>query len=671
MHEQLVQALVNDPNAAADDLLLEGLRLGNEMEQTIVLNALLARKTLRGMGGIIEQYEHLPERLQTHVLANMKFFHHALRECGRSERPESRLGAMKLIALSREGKLAYVLSENLRDPDEVYSKAAVEAMVALARWVATTTRKLQRDFGRQLPQDAEGNLIPAQEQSHETDGQSDDREIPEQTAPDSPEDLAKMYRELMEQRPEIETAVARALDVNRGKQTQDLLRAALLLCDSTQSKMLGILHAAKHAGQSPLVRRLQQAPSSESVESFLVGASHGQLRLHFGNVFAHIKEPPVLDAILRKTHWLKDHQLQICMHQVNRGVWWQDAEMLRDIDRRSGDEAAKIADWLAVSGMHDVMQDERFIALGDHSKTTVAGRLRLLRLVIGRKKGTSVLFLKHMLNDADEQLMRLAAREIVRRRPPDLENLLLQLMTNAPESVRRVISRSIGQAGFEQFWDRFDRLEKSTRRAAGKAMLKILPDAPQRLSRRLAGGPVEQRLKALQMTQELGLAEQLRDALAALCSHPHPKVRSKAISVLGEVPTAPIDMLMEKVLSDTDARVRSNAIEVLETRPMAQFIPTLAQRAKSTNSRERANAIKALHRMKVGNVGPQLMAMLHDERPEHRISAMWALKQMGWWKLLQEIGQLAQKDNNVRVRRYAVGVLRGVAEMVGGSGKAV
>ena len=43
---------------------------------------------------------------------------------------------------------------------------------------------------------------------------------------------------------------------------------------------------------------------------------------------------------------------------------------------------------------------------------------------------------------------------------------------------------------------------------------------------------------------------------------------------------------------------------------------------------------------------------------------MWALKQIGWWKLLQEVGQLAKEDNNLRVRRYAVGVLKGVADMV-------
>jgi HEAT repeat protein len=643
MHQELIQALVNTPNEAADELLLEGLRIGSGAEQSVVLDALLARKTTRGMSGVIEMYDDLPEPLQLFILKEIKKLHHALRESGRSDRPEMRLAAMKLIALSRQGKLAYVLSENLHDPDDTLSKAAVEAMVALARWIATSTRKLQKEFGLSLetPKDEKEQL---QQTPHE--------------------ELLALYRDVMDQRGEIETAVARAMDVHRGKHTQDLLRATLLLCDWPQSKTLAILQTAKHGGQSPMVRRLQQPPASEHVEAFLLGGSHGQLRLHFGTVFSHINEAPVLDALLRKTHWLKDHQLQLCMHQVARGAWWQEGDLQHDIERRDPDDACKIAEWLSCSGMHDIMQDERMTTLAIHSKNHAAGRLRLLRVAIRRKRGSSVQFLRILLNDPDERFVRMAAREIVRRRPPDFENMLLQLMTNAPLSVRQVISRSIGRAGFDGFWQRFDRLDRPTRKQAGKAMIKMLPDSVARLSRRLSSGPIEQRLKAMQMTQELGLAEQLREPLAALATHPHPKVRSKVVSVMGDLASPGMDVLMERVLSDNDPRVRSNAIEVLEAKQATAFVPLLAQRARSNHNRERANAIKALHRMKVGSINPQLLAMLQDPRAEHRISAMWALKAMGFWKLLREVGRLAKEDDNVKVRRYAVGILKGVAEMV-------
>jgi hypothetical protein len=108
--------------------------------------------------------------------------------------------------------------------------------------------------------------------------------------------------------------------------------------------------------------------------------------------------------------------------------------------------------------------------------------------------------------------------------------------------------------------------------------------------------------------------------------------------------------------------VRANAIEVLESRQKTEYLPLLAQRARAANNRERANAIKALHRMKVRVAGQSLLLMLRDERPEHRISALWTLHQIGWWRLLNEVGRLAKEDANLRVRRYALNVLRTVAQ---------
>jgi HEAT repeat protein len=631
MRDRLLQVLIQSTNEAADDLLLEALRIGNSKEQALALEAIFRRNGIRGLCGMIGQYEQLPDEFKQRILRDIKQLHHALREAGRSDEPARRLAAMKLIALGRQGKLAYVLSENLHSAEEEFSKAACEAMVALARWVATETHRLQRGI---VASDPEAGITPA-----------------------------TVYAELMEQRPEIEAAVARAMDVHRGKHGQDLSRAGLLLCDWPGSKTLAILHTAKHGGQSPMVRKLQQPPASEQVEAFLLGASHGQLRSHFGVAFGQIDEAPVLDALLRKTHWLKDQQLQISMRLVTRGTWWGDRELLHDIDRRPAEDSARIGDWIACAGMHDVLQDERLVKLLEHAKNCFPARLHLFRIAAARKRGASVALIKLLLSDPDERLVRLAAREIVRRRPADSDGMLLQLMVSAPQSVRRVVSRAIGHVGFDQFWQRFDKMDRTTRKQAGRAMLKLLPDAPQRLGRRLATGPAEQRIKALQVVHELGLADTLRGLMIPLCSHPNAKVRSKAVAAMGDLPSTESDLILDKALHDADPRVRSNAIEVLEGQRRAEFVPLLAERARSSHSRERANAIKALSKLKVSTAAAALTGMLRDGRSEHRISALWALRQIGWWQLLAEVGRIAKSDDNLRVRRYALGVLKNVAEL--------
>jgi hypothetical protein len=650
MIERVVHALIASKNEAADDVLAEALRLGIEREQRLALRGLMRRKTVRGLGAVIEHYAELPESLQAMVLADIKTFYHALRECGRSKRTPVRLGALKLIALGRQGKLAYVLSENLHENDEKTSKAAVEALVALAKWVSTERRKLQRG---EAP-------VTAPDPIDLGDGDG-----PIHVEPTHPEELslADRYNRLMDQRPEIEAAVARAAEVHRGRHGQDLMRAALLLCDSPSSKTMAILQTGKHGGQTPMLRRLQQPPASEHVEAFLLAASRGQLRAHFATAFTHIDAAPVLDAILRCTSWLKDHQLQICMHAVTRGTWFSATELARDIERRPVAESAKIAEWLSCSGLPEPMQDDYFKQLHDQSKGNFDARLRLLR-VVGRRKRTGQMgLLLHYLSDPDERLARMAARELVSRRGKDYESGLLQHMTKAPPSVRQVITRAIGQSGFEQYWQRFDRLDANTRGQAGRAMLKILPDAVQRLQRRLMGGPVEQRLKAMQMAQELGLAERMRPSLIEMVGDSHPRVRSKAVSAMGKVSLPPMELVVDRLVHDSDPRVRANAIEVLEATPRKELLPVLVERARSINSRERANAIKSLHKQQVGPAGTQLLAMLRDTRSEHKISGMWALKAIGWWRLLDEVGRLAKDDTDIQVRKYAINLLRGVAEM--------
>jgi hypothetical protein len=647
MLKRLLQTLVASKNEAADDLLLQALAAGAESEQQTILDALFKRQSVHGLSGVIGQYESLSDPLKQLVLSNIKILHHAIRECGRSEEPDRRTASLKLIALGHQGKLAYILSENLHDSNDTFSKGAVDAMVGLARWVSTETKRLQQGTAFRASGQADAAAIAPASSSPE---------------PSALPETSQAYAALVAQRPEIEQAVARAMDVHRGKHGPELLRAALLLCDSPSSKTMAILHTAKHGGQSPMVRRLQQPPASEHVEAFLLGASHGQLRSHFGVVFSHIEEAPVLDALLRKTHWIKDLQLQLCVHQVSRGKWWGEAELAHDISRRDPVDAAKIGEWIATSGIHDVMQDERLEQIRKYVGDSFEAKLRLLRLALRRpRRGASVALLKAFLTDSDERIVRMAARDIVRRKTQDFENVLLQLMVNAPESVRRVVSRAIGQSGFDQFWQKFDFINRATRKQAGRAMMKVLPDSVPRLSRRLLSGPLSERLKAMQIAQELDICDSLRPALTQLCSDVNPKLRSKAVMVLAEDPSS-AETIMDRVLQDLDPRVRANAIEVLEQSKNPQYLPLLAQRARATNSRERANAIKAMHRMKIKTATAALDMMLHDERPEHRISAMWTLKQIGWWRLLTEVGRLAKQDSNLRVRRYAIGVLRSIAE---------
>ena len=653
--DRLISALIASKNEAADDALLEAVRLGSTAERALSLDALFRRKTNYGLTELIGIFAKLPATLQQMVLNNVHLLHHAIREAGRSKRSDLRLSAMKIISLARQGKLAYVLSENLHSNEDSLSRAAVDSLTGLAKWVSTETRKLQRLGAQAMPEEPElqdpEDVLPS---AFSNEVQTTSKGL-------------SIYQQLLVERPEIEQAVARALDSYRGKHAAELVTAGLLLADWPGSKTLAIFHTAKHGGQTGMLRRMQQAPSADAMDAFLLAASHGGMRTHFGSIFSRIEDAPALDALLRRTHWLKDSALQGCVHLVTRGTWLTDMELSRDISRRDCSDAAKVGEWIAASGATDVMQDERLNRVRAHMVSVdpenFNARLNVLRIAC-RRKPTAVLLLRSFLSDSDERLVRMATREIIRRRPPDYENVLLQRLGTAPDSVRRLIGRAVGHAGFEQLWTRYARLDKATRKQAGKAMLKLLPDSITRLGRKLGPGPIEQRLQAMQMVQDLNLAVPMAEPLIALCSDSSPRLRSRAVSLLADVQALAPDRLIEQLLSDADPRVRANTIEVLETRHPNEFIPLLIQRARSGTNRERANAIKFMHKTRMNLFNASLDGMLKDSRPDHRISAMWALKQTGWWNLIGEVGRMAKADPDIRVRQYALAVLKAASELI-------
>lgn len=655
MLERLLQSLIAADNEAADDVLLEALRLGSPPEQTRCLEALLRRRTPTGVFGLLERFPELPSSLRLTIVEHAAGdLYHLLPEAGRADDPAVRKGALRVIAMARLGRLAYVVSENLYHPDATVAATAVDALVALARFVATEVRRLQSP-----------TLQPAER--------------------------AASCRKLLAMRGDIESAVLRALDARPPRPTADpgnptvepaanddastatqphgkaadLLRAALLLADHPQSKTLPVLSTSRFGGVSPMVRQLQHAPDAEHTDAFLLGATHGQLRSQFPAAFAGIDSPPVLDALLRRTHYLKDLRLELCMRQVSRASWLDEAFLLKDLSRRPPDaDTARVGDWIAASAAHDIVQDDRLIHVLGHVRTSPSARLRLLRIALRRPRGSSLSLLRRFLDDPDETLQRIATREIVRRKPADYTSVLLGLMKSGPDSVRRVAARAISANAFDNFFSRFDQLDPPTRQRAGRAVFKLLPDATTRLQRKLTAGPPEQRVRALAVAEELQLADPLRDVLLGLLAHEHPRVRSKAVTVAGQLTEPVPDSLLDRALTDPDPRVRANAIEVLEKIRRDDYVHLLAVRSRATTARERANAIKALHTLRGQVALPQLTLMLRDPRPEHRISALWAARHVGLYSTLTEILHLAQSETDPRVRRYAQAALRVVAEKV-------
>jgi HEAT repeat protein len=230
--------------------------------------------------------------------------------------------------------------------------------------------------------------------------------------------------------------------------------------------------------------------------------------------------------------------------------------------------------------------------------------------------------------------------------------------------VRQVVGRAVGEAGFRAFWKKYDKLDDKTRKSAGRAVVKILPDATRRVASLLTRGSSEDRVRAIRMARETELIEGLRPVVERLCKDHDANVRSSAVSAVGDLRPVPAELLVDRATHDGDPRVRSNAIEILESTTGGQHAKVFAERVGSEHARERATAIKALYGVAPGTAARALGEMLRDGRSEHRVSALWAVNRVKCWQRLGEVGRIAKEDPQLSVRQYALGVLKAAADEI-------
>ena len=660
--------LARHKSPAADDLLLDAARLGNDAERAAAVESLLHRATPRGLVGLVELFATLPEALRRRVGESAEVLVGAVARCARSDESATRVAAAGFVAAARSPRLAYLLSDLLRSPVPDVFEAACGAALGLAEWVEATSLDLRA-----------GRL--------------------------SGEAASATHRSLVELRPTLEEAVARSLETPRGAESEELADAAARLLEARNGPLFDAYRRNAGRGWPRVVARLAHPADASAAASLLSCAGRGVLRGEWPAAVAGIERAGVLDGLLRNTHWLRDPQVAAGAEGAVVGSWVSTlvprrvppttADVAPD-DAAAGDpddlqaaalevdvvapagtgravettEIAQIGTWLFLGDSPNGATDERVAELLAAAGDDSAAKLSLLRSSDangeGGASGSPSVLASRLLEDGDERVARMAARALARRASSSAEAALLRRAADAPDDLRGVIDRRLGARGFDALWLRYDRLPEPTRRSAGRSLLKLLPAAGDRLRHRLIAGPAAERIRGLWVAGEVGAVVELREAVYACCGHADAKVRSKATLCLGEIVTSVGDeraeARLEAALEDGDARVRANAIEVLQLTGRRDVATLLRARGRLGRNRERANAIKATHTMALGEVDAPLFDMLRDGRDPHRLSAVWAVEQTGRWRLLDEVVRLARADANGLVRRSALATVRRMAE---------
>ncbi len=149
--------------------------------------------------------------------------------------------------------------------------------------------------------------------------------------------------------------------------------------------------------------------------------------------------------------------------------------------------------------------------------------------------------------------------------------------------------------------------------------------------------------------------------LLQLARHPDPRVRSKAVLLMGRANKNA--RWTQQQMEAEDARVRANAIEALWGLPGEETRALLWQFVGDAHNRVAGNAVTGLYRQ--GDLGsiPALLGMAGDASAARRATGAWAMGEVGDLRFVESLRAL-EADEEERVRANATRALHRIGARV-------
>jgi hypothetical protein len=156
--------------------------------------------------------------------------------------------------------------------------------------------------------------------------------------------------------------------------------------------------------------------------------------------------------------------------------------------------------------------------------------------------------------------------------------------------------------------------------------------------------------RLLEILEEISVGTRIMPSLIRLMRHSDPRLRSKAVLMVGRANKSP--GWLRQRLAETDPRVRANAIEALwgiDSDTSRQILQAMLQ---DPSSRVAANAIVGLYQLGESSAVAELAKMAAHQSPMFRASAGWAIGQTADCRFADTLARMLQ-ESNVAVRRQA------------------
>ena len=599
--KRIYDVVTRSSSTAADSAFLTALPDLEPALQAEALDRLVKRGAREGLVPLVTRFTKYDAGLQRLILERIEHLFEAVRIAASSDREADRLGCIRLIRMSANPKLAYLLTGMLSRRCAITMKAAADALFEMA-----------------------GNAL-SEYQSALAAGRP-----------------ATVQRERVNH---VAEALGRALESWHAHFRSEVLVASLWMCSFTEETLFK-QSATTRTKLARAINSTVRGPLSPQLAAFSLRAlAQSELRANIAKSIAANTGAEFVNSLLDESWVVLDPKVgQACLWIHEPGWYERHFELAGTLDDRSAGHAVR---FLAASG---VAKD-----------TKLAVYKRMLRLQHGPLSEAALWQVVHSDGEESTRILQEVSRWTDRTLSKIAETELLRRSADIP--THKAVDTSTGGADraaaeeFNSLWRRFDMLDADVRKQELVALIEEAPKVCEWVRERLGANEPDDRLKALGFVKAAGVVEPFEERIYALSHDTSTCVRSAAVALLSEVRNNVTARILRQALSDPDRRVRANAVESAENSNTAEWIEQLKALLDDDDNRVRANTIKALLPHQVREAAVALLDMLDDTDAMNRMSALWVVEQLGLSTMANRLKNMALDDPDDRIRERSREIL--------------
>jgi HEAT repeat protein len=624
---RLLEQLIQTRNNAAEQAIAIALANCSPEEQGQLVDVLLKRNRRAGWVALIRHFDRLDDANRGKLVARPRDLFGPLAESMQDSAGSARENVIKIVQHCSDPRLVYLLAEALMDNRHEVRELAGKSLLETVRRYC------------------------------------DRSESPGGGGQDWPADAAEQIRR----------AVDLALGRFRTHRQTAALHAALIYERQLDSSTWSLFHDTYDELTRAATITFRALPEPALAHSLLL-ALGTPLKPAAMAGLAGLESAKLALPVVAESFRLVDPVLRDAAQSVSH------LKMIAALRKEMPWNGPAWPAWLRLIENVGIQPVERFAWLArmfekiPATPETVAWRMTVIRALADTMLPEAGGVIAAAVHDADERVARYAARFLLTRRVSDWRDLAAANLPSSPHlSVRRLSTRPAEASGgaratpardmpaaprgFDKAWHEYQNMPPAVQLNTARSVANDPAFAEQlRLKLQPIGTP-QDITQGLKMLMALPSLLAYRSQIIALCGHRDARIAALAIRLIGRLEDPRLRDLLEAATRHADARVRANAVESMEDLQIAGQSQQVLAMLNSRHNRERANAIKAIGQFNFATARECLGKMLNDSNPLHRLSALWVVNQLEFINVMRQVGVMARKDPNMRVRKRAAEML--------------